>query len=84
MSIEQWLRSNTFHHSAFWDLKALVERKEEQEYSEPSFGGPQSDEQQYKGLLEVEKPDGETVMIDMDVWTSETGFGWSMDAKTDE
>ena len=29
MSIEQWLRSNTFHHSAFWDLRALVERKEQ-------------------------------------------------------
>ncbi len=28
MSIEQWLRSNTFHHSAFWDLKELVEKKE--------------------------------------------------------
>ncbi len=30
MTIEQWLRSNTFHHSAFWDLKALVDKKEQQ------------------------------------------------------
>ena len=33
MGIEQWLRSNTFHHSAFWDLKALVERKEREGYT---------------------------------------------------
>ena len=29
MSIESWLESNTFHHSAFWDLLALLRAKEE-------------------------------------------------------
>jgi glucosyl-3-phosphoglycerate synthase len=28
--IESWLKSNTFHHSAFWDLNALVEEKQKQ------------------------------------------------------
>jgi glucosyl-3-phosphoglycerate synthase len=28
--IDNWLRSNTFHHSQFWDLKRLVEEKEKQ------------------------------------------------------
>ncbi len=27
---ENWLRSNTFHHSDFWDLVALTNKKEEQ------------------------------------------------------
>lgn len=27
--ISQWLESNTFHHSQFWDLQALVRAKEE-------------------------------------------------------
>jgi len=26
--IDQWLRQNTFHHSAFWDLQALIKEKE--------------------------------------------------------
>ncbi len=30
MKIESWLKSNTFHHSAFWDLNALVEEKQKQ------------------------------------------------------
>ena len=30
MKIEAWLRKNTFHHSAFWDLMALVREKEKQ------------------------------------------------------
>jgi glucosyl-3-phosphoglycerate synthase len=30
MKIDQWLRENTFHHGAFWDLKAMVAAKEEQ------------------------------------------------------
>ena len=30
MEIERWLKSNTFHHSSFWDLKKLVEEKERQ------------------------------------------------------
>ena len=30
MEIESWLKSNTFHHSSFWDLKKLVEEKERQ------------------------------------------------------
>ena len=30
MTIERWLRENTFHHSAFWDLKQMVEHKEKQ------------------------------------------------------
>ena len=29
-SIKQWLSTNTFHHSAFWDIKKLVEEKERQ------------------------------------------------------
>ena len=28
--IDSWLRSNTFHHGQFWDLKRLVEEKEKQ------------------------------------------------------
>jgi glucosyl-3-phosphoglycerate synthase len=28
--IDNWLRTNTFHHSQFWDLKRLVEEKEKQ------------------------------------------------------
>ncbi|MEE8592253.1 MAG: glucosyl-3-phosphoglycerate synthase [Spirochaetia bacterium] len=31
MKIESWLKSNTFHHSAFWDLNALVEEKQKQD-----------------------------------------------------
>ncbi|HKI45729.1 MAG TPA: glucosyl-3-phosphoglycerate synthase [Balneolales bacterium] len=30
MKIEEWIKSNTFHHSRFWDLKKLVEEKERQ------------------------------------------------------
>jgi len=30
MKIEEWLRTNTFHHSAFWDLKHAVEEKQRQ------------------------------------------------------
>jgi len=30
MKIDQWLQTNTFHHSAFWDLKHLVKEKEKQ------------------------------------------------------
>ncbi len=30
MKIEEWIKSNTFHHSQFWDLKALVGEKERQ------------------------------------------------------
>lgn len=30
MKIERWLDSNTHHHSEFWDIKKLVEQKEEQ------------------------------------------------------
>ena len=30
MKIDQWLQTNTFHHSAFWDLKYLVKEKEKQ------------------------------------------------------
>jgi glucosyl-3-phosphoglycerate synthase len=30
MKIDQWLESNTFHHSTFWDLKQLVDEKERQ------------------------------------------------------
>ena len=30
MNINDWLARNTFHHSAFWDLKQLVRLKEEQ------------------------------------------------------
>jgi glucosyl-3-phosphoglycerate synthase len=31
VKIESWLKSNTFHHSAFWDLNALVEEKQKQD-----------------------------------------------------
>lgn len=30
MKINDWLKSNTFHHSAFWNLKHMVEEKERQ------------------------------------------------------
>ena len=30
MKIDAWLSKNTFHHSAFWDLKHLVKEKEKQ------------------------------------------------------
>jgi glucosyl-3-phosphoglycerate synthase len=30
MNLNEWLKNNTFHHSNFWDLKALVEEKERQ------------------------------------------------------
>lgn len=30
MKIDAWLKSNTFHHSTFWDLKQLVDEKERQ------------------------------------------------------
>ncbi|WP_142453451.1 glucosyl-3-phosphoglycerate synthase [Gracilimonas mengyeensis] len=30
MNIEKWLEENTYHHSDFWDLKKLIQRKEEQ------------------------------------------------------
>ena len=30
MNIDAWLKSNTFHHSTFWDLKQLVDEKERQ------------------------------------------------------
>lgn len=30
MNLNEWLRNNTFHHSNFWDLRALVEEKERQ------------------------------------------------------
>lgn len=30
MPIEQWLHTNTFHHSAFWDLMAMMKEKEKQ------------------------------------------------------
>jgi glucosyl-3-phosphoglycerate synthase len=30
MKIEEWLRSNTFHHSAFWDVMHAVREKEKQ------------------------------------------------------
>ena len=26
--IDQWIKSNTFHHSQFWDLLSLIEEKE--------------------------------------------------------
>lgn len=29
--IEKWLSENTYHHSEFWDLKKMVEQKEEQD-----------------------------------------------------
>ncbi len=33
MKIEEWIKSNTFHHSQFWDLKKLVEEKERRNIS---------------------------------------------------
>ena len=30
MNLNEWLKNNTFHHSNFWDLRALVEEKEKQ------------------------------------------------------
>lgn len=30
MKTEQWLRENTFHHSAFWDVMSLIREKEKQ------------------------------------------------------
>ena len=30
MNIDRWLSENTFHHSAFWDLKHMVREKEKQ------------------------------------------------------
>ncbi len=30
MKIDAWLKNNTFHHSSFWDLSALVEEKQKQ------------------------------------------------------
>ena len=30
MNIDEWLRSNTFHHAQFWDIVHMVKRKEEQ------------------------------------------------------
>ena len=30
MKISEWLRTNTFHHSAFWDLMHLVKEKDKQ------------------------------------------------------
>jgi len=30
MNIKKWLKTNTFHHSAFWDLKHLVAEKQRQ------------------------------------------------------
>jgi glucosyl-3-phosphoglycerate synthase len=30
MNIDKWLKSNTFHHSEFWDLNQLVEEKQRQ------------------------------------------------------
>lgn len=29
--IKNWLNNNTYHHSQFWDLKKLIEKKEEQD-----------------------------------------------------
>ena len=31
MKIDEWLKTNTFHHSQFWDILKTVKRKEEQE-----------------------------------------------------
>ena len=28
--IEKWLKTNTFHHGEFWDLRALVAQKKAQ------------------------------------------------------
>ena len=33
MKSEQWLAQRTFHHSNFWDIKWLVEKKQQQELS---------------------------------------------------
>ena len=30
MKIDNWLKSNTYHHSAFWDLMQMIEEKEKQ------------------------------------------------------
>jgi len=30
MSTEDWLKKNTYHHSAFWDIMAMVREKEKQ------------------------------------------------------
>ena len=30
MNFEDWIERRTFHHSAFWDIKHLVQKKEEQ------------------------------------------------------
>lgn len=30
MRIDEWLKNNTYHHTAFWDLVQLVEKKREQ------------------------------------------------------
>jgi len=30
MNVNEWLKSNTFHHSDFWDLKPIVKEKEKQ------------------------------------------------------
>jgi len=30
MNVNEWLEHNTFHHSAFWDLKKIVQEKEKQ------------------------------------------------------
>ncbi|MCP4403377.1 MAG: glucosyl-3-phosphoglycerate synthase [bacterium] len=30
MKIDQWLKTNTFHHGSFWDILQIVKRKEEQ------------------------------------------------------
>ena len=30
MKVDEWLQSNTFHHSAFWDLNHIVEAKRKQ------------------------------------------------------
>ena len=30
MKIDQWLKSNTFHHSAFWDIQNIIREKEKQ------------------------------------------------------
>lgn len=31
MNLDKWLKTNTFHHSQFWDLAKLVEEKEKQQ-----------------------------------------------------
>jgi glucosyl-3-phosphoglycerate synthase len=30
MNLNDWIKKNTIHHSQFWDLKKLVEAKQEQ------------------------------------------------------